>query len=173
VLARHELGFVSRLTGLRRRRGGDDDETAPAAPPPVGRLVAPIEELGPTFVRLAQLIAKRADLLPPDRRIELAGTSWPDRSLGADAVEEVLLEQFGAAGHPVTLALGAEPVAATATTETYEATLDDGRDVVAYNATSATIESDMRVTVSEIVCIHRTIYLLTEFGADAPAHPVR
>lgn len=130
MLARHELGFVSRLTGLRRRRGGDDDETAPAAPPPVGRLVAPIEELGPTFVRLAQLIAKRADLLPPDRRIELAGTSWPDRSLGADAVEEVLLEQFGAAGHPVTLALGAEPVAATATTETYEATLDDGREVL-------------------------------------------
>jgi hypothetical protein len=51
--------------------------------------------------------------------------------------------------------------------------LDDGRDVVAYNATSATIERDMRVTVSEIVCIHRTIYLLTAFGADAPAHPVR
>lgn len=43
--------------------------------------------------------------------------------------------------------------------------LDDGRDIVAYNATSATIERDMRVTVSEIVCIHRTIFLLTEFGA--------
>ncbi|MEW5963260.1 MAG: hypothetical protein AB1749_06810 [Pseudomonadota bacterium] len=51
--------------------------------------------------------------------------------------------------------------------------LDDGRDIVAYNATSATIERDMRVTVSEIVCVHRTIFLLTEFGAGAPAPPVR
>lgn len=51
--------------------------------------------------------------------------------------------------------------------------LDDGRDIVAYNATSATIERDMRVTVSEIVCVHRTIFLLTEFGATEPSLPVR
>ena len=43
--------------------------------------------------------------------------------------------------------------------------LDDGRDIVAYNATSATIARDMRVMVSEIVCIHRTVFLLTEFAA--------
>lgn len=43
--------------------------------------------------------------------------------------------------------------------------LDDGREIVAYNATGSALEPDARVTVSEIICVHRTVYLLTEFGA--------
>jgi len=43
--------------------------------------------------------------------------------------------------------------------------LDDGREIIAYNATLSALEPDTRVTVSEIVCVHRTIHLLTEFGA--------
>ena len=43
--------------------------------------------------------------------------------------------------------------------------LDDGREVIAYNATNSELRPNDRVTVSEIVCIHRTVHLLTEFGA--------
>ncbi|MFN3868578.1 MAG: hypothetical protein ACK4MF_05875 [Hyphomicrobiaceae bacterium] len=46
--------------------------------------------------------------------------------------------------------------------------LDDGRDVIAYNVTSAGgLSPNDRVTVAEIVCVHRVVYTLTAFGASA------
>ncbi len=45
--------------------------------------------------------------------------------------------------------------------------LDDGREVIAYNATNDALQLNDRVMVSQIVCVHRTVYLLTEFAAPA------
>ncbi|MBL8565702.1 MAG: hypothetical protein JNM89_08300 [Hyphomicrobiaceae bacterium] len=46
--------------------------------------------------------------------------------------------------------------------------LDDGREVVAYNVTSAGgLSPGDRVTVAEIVCVHRVVYTLTAFGASS------
>jgi hypothetical protein len=43
--------------------------------------------------------------------------------------------------------------------------LDDGREITAYNATNEALRVNDRVMVSEIVCIHRRVHLLTEFPA--------
>jgi hypothetical protein len=46
--------------------------------------------------------------------------------------------------------------------------LDDGREVIAYNVASvAGLRANDRVTVSEIACVHRRVFTLTEFGAAA------
>lgn len=46
--------------------------------------------------------------------------------------------------------------------------LDDGRDVVAYNVTNAGgLTPGDKVTVAEIQCIHRRIFLLATPGSDA------
>lgn len=46
--------------------------------------------------------------------------------------------------------------------------LDDGREVIAYNVTAAGgLSPNDRVTVAEIVCVHRVVYTLTEFGASS------
>lgn len=44
--------------------------------------------------------------------------------------------------------------------------LDDGREVVAYNVASAGgLSPGDRVTVAEMVCVHRVVYTLAPFGA--------
>ena len=46
--------------------------------------------------------------------------------------------------------------------------LDDGREVIAFNVTNAGgLSPNDRVTVAEIVCGHRVVFTLTEFGASA------
>lgn len=47
---------------------------------------------------------------------------------------------------------------------------DSGRKVLVYDATPERSPPGTRVVVAEIRCVHRTIYMLTEFGA--PAAPV-
>lgn len=48
---------------------------------------------------------------------------------------------------------------------------DSGRMVLAYNATLARPAPGTRIVVSEIRCVHRTIYVLTELGAPAAPAP--
>lgn len=46
--------------------------------------------------------------------------------------------------------------------------LDDGREIIAFNVTNAGgLSPNDRVTVAEIVCVHRVVYTLTEFGTSA------
>ena len=77
VLARHGLGELVRRWGLADalERAGQRvhrEHAADAArlPPPV-KLRLALEELGPCFVKLGQILAGRADLLGPDTIAEL------------------------------------------------------------------------------------------------------
>ena len=44
--------------------------------------------------------------------------------------------------------------------------LDDGRRVMAHNVTNPDLQRGDRVTVAEIACVHRAVYLLTDFPAS-------
>ena len=90
VLVRYEMGHLLEVFGLERfvslerrllRRGAA--HTRPES------LRLALEELGPTFIKLGQVLSTRADLLPPDFQAELAKlqdprASVPVRSLRAD-----------------------------------------------------------------------------------------
>src|SRR5262249_45829854 len=77
ILIRHGLGDIVRRTGiaaLLERAGqmlhwGETSETARLAPPQ--RLCLALEELGPTFVKLGQMLSAREDLLAPEWTTEL------------------------------------------------------------------------------------------------------
>ena len=71
TLVRHGFGFLLQQTRPRRlalRRRQPERPT----PPPARYLVQALEELGPTFVKLGQLLSTRPDLVPPDFVAELA-----------------------------------------------------------------------------------------------------
>jgi ubiquinone biosynthesis protein len=70
VLARHGMVYLVDILGLGRLLSleqsllGGGPRMQSHAPPE--ELRSALEELGPTFITLGQLISTRADLLPPD-----------------------------------------------------------------------------------------------------------
>ena len=75
ILYRNGLGYLVSVAGLEswlpfRRRDGDGTDSGRMASPEYLRRA--LEELGPTYVKLGQLLSTRPDLLPPAYMDELA-----------------------------------------------------------------------------------------------------
>ena len=64
------IGLATHLSLPRRllRRGGEEQPTLTAPQ----RVRLALEELGPTFIKLGQILSTRPDLIPPDFVAELA-----------------------------------------------------------------------------------------------------
>lgn len=69
VLIKHGLGeVVARLRGRRAGKAG----VAPSGLPDPARVRRALEELGPSFIKLGQLLSTRGDILPPEYVEELS-----------------------------------------------------------------------------------------------------
>jgi NTE family protein len=127
VLARHGLGHLAALADVRR---GKPDGDGPAEPiVEVGRSAAAAAELGPTFVRVAQLAARRVDVLSVVQRAQLAAVETAEPPLTAAELAAVLGEQIGAESARLVHVEGDEPIAHTATTWTYAGRVRGDTDV--------------------------------------------
>ena len=134
VLSRHGLGYLADLLGLDRwvpfRRGppGHERHGPPHTRPEHVRLA--LEELGPTFVKLGQVLSTRPDLVPPEYRAELAKLQDAAAQVPAEVVRELIGHECGA--HLATLfaTFDFQPLAAASIGQAHAATLHDGTDVV-------------------------------------------
>jgi len=97
---------------------------------PAQRLRHAMEELGPTFVKLGQVLATRIDLLPPDWIDELGELQNAVPALPFEQIRPQLAEDLG--GDPETLFLNLDttPLAAASLAQAYRAELADGTAVV-------------------------------------------
>src|SRR5438309_8635659 len=71
VLARHGLVFLAHALGLDRLESALHHDKPSERAIPARELRMALEELGPTFIKLGQLLSTRADLLSEDYRREL------------------------------------------------------------------------------------------------------
>ena len=136
ILIRYGFGDMVRRMGLanmlertgRALHWNEAQELAHLEPP--ARVRRALEELGPTFVKLGQMLTTRVDLFEPEWIAEFGklqdsapAAPWAD-------VRRQLSEDLGAPPEEVFAAFNPEPLAAASIAQVHRARLEDGSEVV-------------------------------------------
>lgn len=109
----------------RRGSHGDVDMRASAR-----RLRSALEELGPTFCKIGQILSTRPDLVPPEVIDELATLRDKVPPLTEEQVVEVMEQELGVPWEDVFETIDPEPLAAGTIAQVHRATLANGERVV-------------------------------------------
>jgi len=154
VLIRHGFGDSVRRLGLadRLERAGHVLKWEHAADlarlePPV-QLRLTLEELGPTFVKLGQILAGRADLFGPDWIAEFEKLHSQVPAVPLEILLPQLREDLGGEPDTVFARFDVEPLAAASIAQVHRAQLHDGTEVVVKirrPGITETIEADLRL----------------------------
>lgn len=135
VLMRHGLGEAVRRLGLARilSRAGRvlrwEREPLRDEAPEV-RLRSALEELGPTFVKLGQMLAGRSDLLPPTWTAELAKLQQHATPVPIERIRAQIVEDLGAEPEDLFAEFDPAPIAAASIAQVHRARLAGGQSVV-------------------------------------------
>jgi hypothetical protein len=129
VLRRHSLGFLGGLIGLDRlmpfRRKGAAASGAETHESPMHVRLA-LEELGPTFIKLGQVLSTRPDLLPPAYIEELAKLQDAAPPVPVDLIRDVIRRELGGEPEDLFASFENEPLASASIGQAHVATLRDG-----------------------------------------------
>ena len=94
------------------------------------RLRLVFEELGPTFIKLGQLLSTRPDLIPADYLDELARLQDEVPAFSLAEVHAIFREELGRSPDEVFHYFDADPLAAASIGQVHRARLDSGAEVV-------------------------------------------
>jgi ubiquinone biosynthesis protein len=153
ILIRYGFGDMVRRMGLanalertgRALRWNEAAELAQLEPP--ARVRRAMEEMGPTFVKLGQILATRVDLFDPEWIEEFSKLQDETPPAPYPEVYQQLTEDLGATPEEVFAAFDPEPLAAGSIAQVHRARLADGSEVVVKvrrPGVRAVIEADLR-----------------------------
>jgi ubiquinone biosynthesis protein len=153
ILVRHGFGFVVGKTGWDNQRIAhllrpDGAEAHVVGTPERLRLM--IEDLGPTFIKLGQILSTRGDLLPASYRAELAKLQDSAPPVASEQIRATFAEEFGRSVDEAFSAFDMQPIAAASIGQAHAATLPDGSEVIVKLRRPHIIEDveeDLRVLV--------------------------
>ncbi|MBN9390885.1 MAG: AarF/ABC1/UbiB kinase family protein [Chloroflexi bacterium] len=134
VLARHGLGFLVGVLGLERfipfHKGllGHPSRAEPYTRPEHLRMA--LEELGPSFIKLGQLLSTRSDLLPQDYLVEFAKLQDQAPRVPGEQIREIVEAELGRPLNDIFVTFDLNPLAAASIGQAHAATLVGGEAVV-------------------------------------------
>ncbi len=106
-------------------------EQAPGreAAPEAAQLADDVEKLGPTFIKLGQLLSTRPDIVPPAYAESLKRLQDRCEPFAFEDAERIVEEELGVRLSKVFAAVDREPLAAASVAQVHRAVLRDGREV--------------------------------------------
>jgi len=154
VLARHGFGDLVRRLNVQRtfERAGEsldlpEEEVRNEQDAPV-RARRALEELGPTFIKLGQVMATRVDVFPPDWIAEFEKLQSNVPATPFAELEVELERVWGMPPREMFVELDETPIGSASIAQVHRARLPDGREVILKVRRPhivAKIEADLRV----------------------------
>ena len=133
TLARHGLGALLARTGIEPHLPFGHDASRPDAHPHLSsaaHLRLALEELGPTFVKLGQLLSTRSELLPPAYIAELSRLQDSLTPIPADVIRSAVEQELNGPIAHTFATFDDTPLATASIGQAHPATLLDGTEVV-------------------------------------------
>lgn len=127
LLFKYGRGDLVERSGIDLER---DKAVEPAGDGKPEELAADLERLGPTYIKLGQLLSTRPELLPPSYIQALARLQDQVEPFPFEDVERIVTEELGVRLSKGFGSFDAEPLAAASLGQVHRATLRDGRPVV-------------------------------------------
>ena len=142
------------------------DQPAAAEPADRGKaqeLPGDLERLGPTFVKLGQLLSSRADLLPSEFLKPLARLQDKVKPFPYQDVQFIIENELGAKISKLFSHFDPEPMAAASLGQVHRAALHDGRSVVV-KVQRPNIHEQIREDFAALDEIAKLLHRHTDFG---------
>jgi len=157
VLIRNGLGFLAERAGFTRflsrwrARQVEQDIRAEELTTPQ-RVRRTLEELGPTYIKLGQLLSTRPDLLPPQYIVELGKLLDSAPPVPLEDISQTVEDELGAPVSELYQRFEAKPIASASIGQVHRATLHDGTEVavkVQRPEIERTIEADLDLLLAQ------------------------
>jgi len=134
VVARHGFGeLLDRAKVwdvLGRREEGERPSPEETRAQRARRFRETLADLGPTFIKLGQILSSRPDILPPDFIHELSKLQDRAPPMAIEVVHKLIAEGLGKPASELFESLEAEPMASASIAQVHRARLKDGGAVV-------------------------------------------
>jgi len=123
-----QLGISERLNlprrWIRRQPVPEDELTLPI------RARTTLEDLGPTFVKLGQILSTRSDLVPPEYLVELRRLQDDVSPLSWDVIKPVIEKELGGSVNQLFREINPIPIASASLAQVHAARMFDGTQVI-------------------------------------------
>ncbi|RAX48651.1 AarF/ABC1/UbiB kinase family protein [Arthrobacter sp. AQ5-05] len=129
ILVRHGFESLVNVLGLERLQlRSIPRSSGPLSNP--DRLVLALEELGPAFIKLGQVLSTRPDLLPPNYLAALSRLQDGTLPVPSNIIRSLITQELGASPEEVFADFSDAPLASASIGQAHAATLHNGTAVV-------------------------------------------